>query len=975
VSILIRVISIISILLILGLAVYFSGLFVPDPDATLQRASYAFRNQNDQEAKRQIEKLLKIPSHQVAAAMLGAEIALKSGDFTEAIRFYGYVPDDASRESLKARTRSGDLYLFQLKQLSTAQNEFQRALQSFPDDVTILQRLSFIYGLTSRSWQAVPFRLKLLQQEPYDAMLGYLLAMGDRSLENPQLLTEYEQGNPNDPLVQLGLARLEVDQQKYVAAKIRLQKLISAQPELSQAQALLGKVLLNDGESGEFTGWQQSLSDQDRLLPEILGIEGQWFQKQNDQQSAIRCYGEAIKRDATNSTACYQLGQLLLQDGKKEAAERLLDYSKQLQTYEGMVKVAYGDKDLAAVQQAVLLAQESGLVWEAYGWSRAALLLDPQSDWANQVKQELEPRLVELKLVRVIAEKNPVRDLNLPNSHMMSEQPVVASGSRTGDAQTRSSISFEEVTARAGISFQYFNGQTWPENQHKMYEFTGGGVGVLDFNADGWPDLYLTQGANWPVNEQQNRYRDRLFLNSGDGTFQDVTTQAGLNETRFSQGVSIGDVNNDGFADIYVGNIGLNRLYHNNGDGTYSEAHQAQGTAEQWTTSCLIADLNGDSAPEIYAVNYLTGADVFDRVCKNADGSERSCMPLNFPGAQDQLFSNQQNGLFQNVTKTSGIQVPDGKGLGIIAADLHGTGYPDLFIANDAVANFYFVNQGSEKLAFAEQALLSGLALNAEGRTEACMGIAVGDADADGLLDLYVTNYYRETNTFYRQVSPDLFIDETQAANMSDSTTYKLGFGTQFLDADLDGLLDLLIVNGHVEDLRTEDVPNQMRPQLMKNLGQGKFQELNSPGHGTFFQTPRLGRGMARLDWNRDGLEEAAISSLDQPFVLLENSTQNHGHRLVVRLTGTKSSRDAIGTTVRVKTKGQTLVRQLTAGDGYFASNQRTLVFGLGDAEQIDSLEVIWPSGEQQQFEGGVVDQEIHLIEGQPQLFRIQALN
>ena len=508
-----------------------------------------------------------------------------------------------------------------------------------------------------------------------------------------------------------------------------------------------------------------------------------------------------------------------------------------------------------------------------------------------------------------------------------------------------------------------------------MYEFTGGGVGVLDFNTDGWPDLYLTQGTNWPVNEKQSRYRDRLFLNAGDGTFQDVTESAGLNETRFSQGVSIGDVNNDGFADIYVGNIGLNRLYLNNGDGTYSESDQASGAADQWTTSCLIADLNADSAPEIYAVNYLTGADVFDRVCRNADGSARSCMPLNFPGAQDQLFSNSKNGQFENVTATSGIQVPDGKGLGIIAADLHGTGYPDLFIANDAVANFYFVNQGSENLMFTEQALLSGLALNREGRTEACMGIAAGDADADGLLDLYVTNYYRETNTLYHQVSPDSFVDETQASQMSDPTIDRLGFGTQFLDADLDGLLDLLIVNGHVEDLTAQDVPYQMQPQFMKNQGQGKFRELKSTELGAFFQTPRLGRGMARLDWNRDGLEEAAVSSLDQPFVLLENSTQRHGHRLVVHLTGTKSNRDAIGTTVRVKTKGQTLVRQLTAGDGYLASNQRILVFGLGEAEQIESLEVTWPSGLQQQFGGGDVDQEIHLVEGQSQLFRIRSLN
>jgi len=244
------------------------------------------------------------------------------------------------------------------------------------------------------------------------------------------------------------------------------------------------------------------------------------------------------------------------------------------------------------------------------------------------------------------------------------------------------------------------------------------------------------------------------------------------------------------------------------------------------------------------------------------------------------------------------------------------------------------------------------------------MGIAAGDADADGLLDFYMTNYYRETNTLYRQVTPDIFVDATQAANLSDSTTYQLGFGTQFLDANLDGLQDLLSVNGHVEDLTAQGVPYQMRPQFMQNRGQGKFQEISSPALGDFFQKARLGRGMARLDWNRDGLEEAAISSLDQPFALLKNTTGKHGHRLVVHLTGTKSNRDATGASVSVKLKGQTLVRQMIAGDGYQASNQRSLVFGLGDVEQIEALEVKWPSGLRQQFEEVVVDQEIHLIEG-----------
>lgn len=968
-----RLTAILLILATLGLILWYAGAFEPDPAAQLQRGMHAFRQQQFDVAKRELKPLLGSSAFSDDAALLLADMAGKEGDFQEAIEYCDQVPDDQSRDSYKARTLSGELYLFQLKQLSLALDQYERAYEFFPDDHLILERLSFIYGLTTQTWKAVPVRIKLLRQKEISALVLYLLSMNDRSLENPQLFSEYEQAAPDDPLVQLMVARLEVDEQKYKPARERLSKLIQAQPDLSQAQVLMGQILLKQQNPAAFEKWKTALPESVREHPEIWSVEGQWFQQQGDQQAAIASFIQTLRRDATNPTACYQLGQLLKQTGQTEEAERLLEYSRQLQNYVGLVKVVYSDKELPAAEKMVKLAQELGLIWEAYGWSRAVLTIDPDLSWARWTRDELREQLADLPLTRMDPEKNPVRDLVLPDSQSTSSTDAPAKPGEKTRGSAQSKIAFADVTTAAGIDFQYFNGHPWPQTQHKMYEFTGGGVGVLDLNQDGWPDLYLTQGTRWPVNEQEEEYLDRLYLNSGDGTFQDVTVFTGIRENRFSQGVTIGDLNQDGFDDIYVGNIGRNRLYLNNGDGTFSEVEQAQGDSDAWTTSCLMADLNGDAAPEIYAVNYLSGADVFDRVCQNGDGTPRSCMPLNFPAAQDQLYLNSQDGTFKNITAGSGIEVPAGKGLGIIAADFTGTGYPSLFIANDAVANFFFVNQGQQQLHFVEQALLSGLALNGQGRTEACMGIAAGDADADGLIDLFITNYYRETNTFYRQIAPDEFVDATQTANLAESSLYLLGFGTQFLDADLDGLEDLVIVNGHVEDLTKSDTPWKMQPQFQRNQGQGKFEELKSSTLGPFFQKKRLGRGMARLDWNRDGLVEVAVSSLDQPAVLLENQSAAAGNRLVVRLTGTKSNRDAIGTSVRLKQQDQTLVRQLTAGDGYQASNQRLLVFGLGTGQQELELEISWPSGLKQRFSGIAANQELHLVEGHAEPYRLRS--
>ncbi|HVV99420.1 MAG TPA: CRTAC1 family protein, partial [Planctomycetaceae bacterium] len=404
-----------------------------------------------------------------------------------------------------------------------------------------------------------------------------------------------------------------------------------------------------------------------------------------------------------------------------------------------------------------------------------------------------------------------------------------------------------------------------------------------------------------------------------------------------------------------------------------SDATAPSGAAgDDWTTSALMADLNGDALPDIYAVNYLSG-DVFERNCEN-HGVPMQCAPTMFPGAQDRLYLSNGDGSFRDATDAAGIRVPDGKGLGIVAADFDGSGRLSLFIANDTTANFFWVNEsrdpgGIPKLV--ERAISSGVAFDAEGRAQACMGIGAADCDGNGLLDLFVTNFYNESNTLYLQRSPLQFSDETRPAGLRDPGFARLGFGTQFLDGELDGWPDLVVTNGHINDFHDEKIPYRMSPQYYRNRGAGRFDEASSQVLGPYFAGAYLGRALAKLDWNADGLADFVVTHVDRPPALLTNRTERIGKYIALELRGVAGERDAIGATVRVRVGGREWLQQVTAGDGFECTNQRRLIFGLGDAGSVDECTIRWRSGHEQSYRDLEPGQTHLVIEGRPQLLRL----
>jgi len=527
-------------------------------------------------------------------------------------------------------------------------------------------------------------------------------------------------------------------------------------------------------------------------------------------------------------------------------------------------------------------------------------------------------------------------------------------------------LHLSDVTKSAGIAFEHYSPIS---PQRHLHLFMGSGLAWVDFDRDGWPDLYLCQGREWPEKPRPDpRHSNRLFHNRGDGTFEDVTFDAGLKNLTYSMGTAVGDYDNDGFPDIYVSSFGGNRFYHNNGDGTFTQrAAQLGIDDDRYGTSCTWADIDGDGDLDLYVANYLRlGRDRYP-LCRATFGDvsyPAGCHPRYQRPVYDALYRNDGNGSFTDVTAKSGLKSgPPRQGLGVVAADLDRDGDIDFYVANDTVENQLWINQGNGT--FRDEALLSGVAVNRFGRREASMGIAVGDVTGDGRLDLFVTSYFNETNTLYRN-DGEVFTDVTDEFGLGAPSKQRLAFGASLLDIDNDGHLDLFVANGHVQTHLQKigrNEPFKELPQFFHNRDGRRFIDVSTSA-GTYFQKPVVGRGSAVADFDRDGRPDLAVLHLNGPATLLRNTTPGAGHALQLELVGTRGNRDGIGAVVTVMLGKRRLVRLRLGSSSYLSCDDGRLLIGIGSARQADRIAVRWPGGQSEVWLRVPADRLHRLIEG-----------
>lgn len=510
---------------------------------------------------------------------------------------------------------------------------------------------------------------------------------------------------------------------------------------------------------------------------------------------------------------------------------------------------------------------------------------------------------------------------------------------------------FREMAEAVGLKFVHDNGANVQDRKLIPPITSSGGVGLLDFDGDGWLDVYVVQGGPFPPDTKSARGSDRLFRNRRDGTFEDATESSGLANfvQGYGHGVAVGDIDGDGRPDLFVTRWRSYALYRNRGDGTFEDVTGDAGLGgdRDWPTSAAFADLDGDGDLDLYVCHYLKWDEASTLVCSDPkDPSKYHCNPRDFPALKDHVFRNDR-GRFVDVTAAAGIDDTDGRGLGVLAAQLDEDDNIDLFVANDTTANYLFRNLG--RFRFEEYGLSSGVAANSSGGFQAGMGVACGDLDRDGRPDLAVTNFYGESTTFFRNVGQGLFVDHTNEVGLAVPSRFLLGFGTAFFDANNDGCLDLITANGHVHDGRPQ-FPWMMPLQLLIGGKDGRLTDVSQRA-GSVFQELHMGRGLAVGDLDNDGRVDVLVVSQNEPLLYLHNESARH-HDVTLRLEGTTSNRDAVGTRVELTAAGRRQTAQRIGGGSYQSASDARLHFGLGDAETIELVVVRWPTGRTDRFQG-----------------------
>ncbi len=945
------------------------GSHTEDPSATstssqvvsIETVQQAARQKDWDGAKRLIESLLIVTPEDPSVLELASEIAIARRESALGAELLERAVDCTPSPSVELMDKSARLWMNQGEPFS-ALRLLEKLNAVHPENVKARADLAGLQASLGLELRAAVHLQYLVQHQ--HAGINELIVLTD--LTRPQTDTSICEfalkHRPDDLRPNYALARATAYQGDWAKAKKLLEPVCRQQPEFIEASAYLGRALVELDDSPGIKAWAASRPVGIEAHPQYWLAAGVWAERQQAFDVAAHSYWQAVAINENDGEALTRLGTCLAELGRIDDSQRASARAGQITAMRDDVETLFSWRNHSqrAAVQIALSMQRLGRTWEAATWAKIAVLMtqDPDPNAAlvfSNIRQQMTG-----KTPWQVADSIVTHAIDITDLPEIDWGVALQTQRRLLAAATSSLIQFTDEAARRGLNHTCkINKPPGEEAGLWIYQSGAGGVAVIDIDLNGWPDFYLTSSDGTP--KQRDSAPNRLFRNL-DGHFVDVTIHSGVGDQGFAQGVAAGDYDSDGFPDLFVGNFGENQLLRNNGDGTFTDVTDAIGLqGDDWTTSVAIADLDGDSIADLIEVNYIDGDDVMTQQCfSDAVSTHRSCGPLVFPAAADGVWQGRGDGTFIDVRETWINDTLPGRGLGLILGMLDDQAGVDVYVANDMSANQFWSQQTDRRQSdapessvgvqprFVEHAAVRGLAFNERSLSQASMGIAADDCDSDGDLDFYVTHFTDDYNTLYQQIGPGIWADRTAALALATSTKAMLAYGTQWLDVDNDGVLELAVANGNVDDFTHSGHAYRMPMQLFGRGTSGQYIDQSHSELGPYFQSQRLGRALVTVDANRDQRVDMLVTHLFDPVSLLINTSplpHNGGRAMTMRLVGTDSHRDATGAIVRIEYGENSQVHQLLAGNGYQCSTERCLRFGIGAINFIDRIEVRWPSG------------------------------
>jgi tetratricopeptide (TPR) repeat protein len=965
-----------------------------DFEEGLKKTSQLLAQNKTQEAWDAIKRLALVRPQDPELIYLSALVLAAKDDLPAAIQTIRRIPQDSPRAAPAAGQAAE--WTVTLGKLPEAEAELLAIVKNYPTAVPAIRLLAKIYNAQGRRFEANRYLQRLIRLGDF-TRLELLATVDPRDyFDDETVRNAFANAYPDHPYVAFAPIRTRLIRNGYEKNFEALKQIATEHPDLLEPWVWTATSLLETDRLSELQSWLSKPPTNAQKHPEYWYALGGLMLRNDQDQASARCFVEAIRLDRRHVAAYQGLADALIELQRIESAQRVRQFANDLiaiNDYAQQISYAYGDPKL--YDKIAGIYQNLGDDVAAFGWEALAVTLGhrPMTEALKEQKLALrklpptDPKVLdglpweswplpsELAPGTLAANKttdNPDPD-NLPAAQTLT--PL--SGARGANAM--GIIAMEDVAKELGIHSAYNNGAKSNRSWYTI-EGIGGGVNALDFDKDGWPDLYFSEAEASPLDSNPEYKPKTLFRSIAGKQFLEVAKLAHAGDVGYGQGVGVSDFDQDGFPDLLVANLGVSRIYRNQGDGTFEVSLVPQDDSNSlWNSSIHAADLNGDSLPDLISASYVYGSESISRRCESNNSTRISCNPKMYPPGKNRILLSNGDGSWESAPDPLLESIRTGYTLGTLVTNLDQRHGNDVFFANDVSPNNLLLSEPASfpiattgastsdhlgRWDLIESAAASGVAVDSIGRAQACMGISCGDQNRDGLLDIIVTNFYNEVSTLYLQTLPGVFVDGTRRSKLGIATLDQLSFGSQLSDLDSDGWLDFIAVNGHIDDLRTENIPWHMPTQILKNQN-GEFRWLQNPSPGPYFDGKWIGRGLQMLDFNVDGKPDLVATHLDRPAALLENRTASANHFVQWELVGTLSERDAIGAVLRIEADEEFWVTSLCDGEGFFGSNERLIHLGVGKKSKLTKVRCVWPSGNEEVIENLDADKRYRWVEGQ----------